>query len=146
LDSQISGTFTAAEIPNLVNADSITELHDLLERDTRKIIITMIHKFKDAYENMNDRNNIIMMVDEAHRTQEGNLGRKMRSALPNAYLFGLTGTPVNRADKNTFWAFGSETDNGGYLSRYTFQDSIRDGATLPLPFEPRLVGVHLNKE
>ncbi len=52
LDSQISGTFAAAEIPNLVNADSISELHDLLERDTRKIIITMIHKFKDAYENI----------------------------------------------------------------------------------------------
>ena len=66
--------------------------------------------------------------------------------MPNAFLFGLTGTPVNRADKNTFWAFGSEADSGGYLSRYTFQDSIRDGATLPLHFEPRLIDVHLNKE
>ena len=146
LDSQISGTFTAAEIPNLVNADSITELHDLLERDTRKIIITMIHKFKDAYENMNERDNIIMMVDEAHRTQEGNLGRKMRSALPNAYLFGLTGTPVNRADKNTFWAFGAVEDEAGYMSRYTFQDSIRDKQTLPLHFEPRLPNVHIDKD
>ncbi len=146
LDSQISGTFTAAEIPNLVNADSISELHDLLERDTRKIIITMIHKFKDAYENMNERDNIIMMVDEAHRTQEGNLGRNMRSALPNAFLFGLTGTPVNRADKNTFWAFGAEEDTAGYMSRYTFQDSIRDKQTLPLHFEPRLPNVHIDKE
>lgn len=146
LDSQISGTFTAAEIPNLVNADSIAELHDLLERDTRKIIITMIHKFKDAYANMNERDNIIMMVDEAHRTQEGNLGRNMRSALPNAFLFGLTGTPVNRADKNTFWAFGAEEDTAGYMSRYTFQDSIRDKQTLPLHFEPRLPNVHIDKE
>jgi type I restriction enzyme, R subunit len=146
LDTQISGTFSSAEVPNLVNADSIRELHDLLERDTRKIIITMVHKFKDAYADMNTRENIILMVDEAHRTQEGDLGRKMRAALPNAFLFGLTGTPVNRADKNTFWAFGAETDEGGYLSRYTFQDSISDQQTLPLHFEPRLPNVHIEKE
>src|SRR5690606_15860364 len=124
----------------------ISELQTLLERDTRKIIVSMIHKFRDAKPNMNSRDNIIVLVDEAHRTQEGDLGRQMRAALPNTFLFGLTGTPVNRADKNTFWAFGSENDKGGYLSRYTFQDSIRDGATLPLHFEPRLVDVHLNKE
>ncbi len=146
LDTQISGTFNAADVPNLVNADSIKDLHDLLEKDTRKIIITMVHKFKDAYPDMNKRDNIIMMVDEAHRTQEGDLGRKMRAALPNAFLFGLTGTPVNKADKNTFWVFGSEDDEGGYLSRYTFQDSIRDQQTLPLHFEPRLPNVHIDKE
>lgn len=56
------------------------------------------------------------MVDEAHRTQEGDLGRKMRQALPNAFLFGLTGTPINRADRNTFWAFGADEDDKGYLS------------------------------
>ncbi|WP_407506319.1 type I restriction endonuclease subunit R [Elizabethkingia miricola] len=146
LDTQISGTFNAADISNVVTTDSISELQTLLERDTRKIIVSMIHKFRDAKPNMNTRDNIIVLVDEAHRTQEGDLGRQMRAALPNAFLFGLTGTPVNRADKNTFWAFGSETDTGGYLSRYTFQDSIRDGATLPLHFEPRLIDVHLNKE
>lgn len=146
LDTQISGTFNAADIANVVTTDSIGKLQMLLERDTRKIIVSMIHKFRDAKPNMNTRENIIVLVDEAHRTQEGDLGRQMRAALPNAFLFGLTGTPVNRADKNTFWAFGSETDTGGYLSRYTFQDSIRDGATLPLHFEPRLVDVHLNKE
>jgi type I restriction enzyme R subunit len=106
----------------------------------------MIHKFRDAKSDMNTRDNIIVLVDEAHRTQEGNLGRQMRAALPNAFLFGLTGTPVNKADKNTFWAFGSEDDKAGYLSRYTFQDSIRDGATLPLHFEPRLLDVHVDKE
>lgn len=146
LDTQISGTLNAADIANVVTTDSISELQTLLERDTRKIIVSMIHKFRDAKPNMNSRDNIIVLVDEAHRTQEGDLGRQMRAALPNAFLFGLTGTPVNRADKNTFWAFGSENDKGGYLSRYTFQDSIRDGATLPLHFEPRLVDVHLNKE
>ena len=146
LDTQITATFNIAEVPNVVTADNIRELHDLLEKDTRKIIITMIHKFKDTYPNMNKRENLIVMVDEAHRTQEGDLGQKMRSALPNAFLFGLTGTPINKADKNTFWAFGADEDKSGYLSRYTFQDSIRDNATLPLHFEPRLPDYHIDKE
>jgi type I restriction enzyme R subunit len=146
LDTQISGIFDAADVSNVESTDSIKELQVMLERDTRKIIISMIHKFRDAKPNMNTRDNIIVLVDEAHRTQEGDLGRQMRAALPNAFLFGLTGTPVNKADKNTFWAFGSEEDAGGYMSRYTFQDSIRDNATLPLHFEPRLVDVHVDKE
>lgn len=146
LDTQISGTFNASDVPNVETTDSIRELQTMLQLDTRKIIISMIHKFRDAPPNMNTRDNIIVLVDEAHRTQEGDLGRQMRAALPNAFLFGLTGTPVNKADKNTFWAFGSEEDEGGYLSRYTFQDSLRDGATLPLHFEPRMVDVHVDKE
>ncbi|WKN33797.1 HsdR family type I site-specific deoxyribonuclease [Porifericola rhodea] len=146
LDTQISGTFSASDVPNVETTESISELQTLLERDTRKIIISMIHKFRDAKPNMNARDNIIVLVDEAHRTQEGDLGRQMRAALPNAFLFGLTGTPVNKADKNTFWAFGSEEDQGGYMSRYTFQDSIRDEATKPLHFEPRLVDIHVDKE
>jgi len=146
LDTQISGTFNAADVPNVESTDNIKELQTLLERDTRKIIISMIHKFRDAKPNMNTRDNIIVLVDEAHRTQEGDLGRQMRAALPNAFLFGLTGTPVNKADKNTFWAFGAEEDQGGYMSRYTFHDSIRDDATLPLHFEPRLVDVHVDNE
>tara|TARA_R110001599_G_scaffold353775_1_gene597168 strand:+ start:4510 stop:7488 length:2979 start_codon:yes stop_codon:yes gene_type:complete len=146
LDTQISGTFNAADIANVESTESIKELQQMLERDTRKIIISMIHKFRDAKPNMNTRDNIIVLVDEAHRTQEGDLGRQMRAALPNAFLFGLTGTPVNKADKNTFWAFGAEEDKNGYMSRYTFHDSIRDEATLPLHFEPRLVDVHVDKE
>lgn len=146
LDTQISGTFNAADVANVESTESIKELQQMLERDTRKIIISMIHKFRDAKPNMNERDNIIVLVDEAHRTQEGDLGRQMRAALPNAFLFGLTGTPVNKADKNTFWAFGAEEDKGGYMSRYTFHDSIRDEATLPLHFEPRLLDVHVDKQ
>jgi type I restriction enzyme, R subunit len=146
LDSQITSSFASADVSNFITTDSIKELNSLLERDTRKIIITMIHKFRDAYPDMNKRENIIVMVDEAHRTQEGNLGRIMRAALPKAFLFGLTGTPINKADKNTFWAFGAVEDEGGYMSRYTFQDSIRDNATLPLHFEPRLPNYHIDKE
>ena len=146
LDTQISGTFYAADMANLVRTDSRKELTELLAKDSRKVIITTIHKFGEAESVLNDRGNIIVMVDEAHRTQEGDLGRKMREALPNAFLFGLTGTPINRADRNTFYAFGAEIDENGYMSRYEFSDSIRDGATKELHFEPRLVDLHIDQE
>jgi type I restriction enzyme R subunit len=146
LDSQISSTFYAADTPNLIKADSRTELQRLLTQDVRKIIITTIFKFGEADGVLNDRSNVIAMVDEAHRTQEGDLGRKMREALPNAFLFGLTGTPINRADRNTFYAFGAEEDTAGYMSRYGFDESIRDGATMPLHFEPRLLDLHIDKD
>jgi type I restriction enzyme R subunit len=146
LDSQISGTFYAADMPNLVRTESRKELEDLLAKDVRKVIITTIHKFAEADGKLNERDNIIVMVDEAHRTQEGDLGRKMREALPNAFLFGLTGTPINRADRNTFYAFGAEEDENGYMSRYGLEDSLRDGATKPLHFEPRLVDLHIDQQ
>lgn len=145
LDSQITGTFTGADIPNLEKADTRDKLQQLLAQDVRKIIITTIFKFGEATGSLNDRSNIIALVDEAHRTQEGDLGRKMREALPNAFLFGLTGTPINRADRNTFYAFGADEDEKGYMSRYGFEESIRDGATLQLHFEPRLIDLHIDK-
>jgi len=146
LDSQIAGTFYANDAQNLVKAESRKDLQDLLDKDVRKIIITTIHKFGEADGVLNDRHNIILMVDEAHRTQEGDLGRQMRAALPNAFLFGLTGTPINRADRNTFYAFGADEDESGYMSRYGFEESIRDGATKELHFEPRLVDLHVDQE
>lgn len=146
LDTQITGTFNASDVPGLVSTDSRAQLQTLLAQGARKIIITTIHKFGEAPGVLDDRHNIIVMVDEAHRTQEGDYGQKMREALPNAFLFGLTGTPINKRDRNTFMWFGSTEDEGGYLSRYTFHDSIRDGATLPLHFEPRLSEIHIDQE
>ena len=89
---------------------------------------------------------MLTYADEAHRTQEGDLGEKMRTALPNAFFFGLTGTSINRVDKNTFRTFGAEEDKSGYMSKYSFSDSIRDGATLPLNFEAVPVELHVDKE
>ena len=146
LDTQIAGTFHAADAPNLEKADSRADLERLLAQDARKIIITTIFKFGEVDGVLNDRHNIIVLVDEAHRSQEGGLGRKMRRALPNAFLFGLTGTPINRADRNTFFAFGAEEDEYGYLSRYGFEESVRDGATKPLHFEPRLPELHIDRD
>lgn len=145
LDTQISGTFLANDVANVVTTDKREELQDLLRKGVRKIIITTIHKFAEAQEALNTDANIIVMVDEAHRTQEGDLGRFMREALPNAFFFGLTGTPINKRDRNTFYAFGADEDENGYLDRYSFEDSIRDEATLPLKFEARLVELHVNQ-
>lgn len=146
LDAQISATFHASDIPNLVKAESRAELETLLKQGTRKIIITTIFKFGEADGLLSADENIVVLVDEAHRTQEGNLGLKMRAALPGAFFFGLTGTPINRRDHNTFAAFGAEEDERGYMSRYGFEESIRDGATLTLHFEPRLVELHIDKQ
>jgi type I restriction enzyme R subunit len=145
LDTQITATFNAADVANMVGVATRKELQDLLAQDVRKVLITTIHKFAEAGGKLNERSNIIVMVDEAHRTQEGDLGRKMREALPNAFLFGLTGTPINRADRNTFWAFGADEDEKGYMSRYSFQDSIRDKATLPLHFEAPEVRLKIDR-
>lgn len=146
LDTQITATFHASDVPNMLAVNDRQQLHDALKQDVRKVLITTIHKFGEAGGLLNDRSNIIVMVDEAHRTQEGGLGRQMRAALPNAFLFGLTGTPINRSDRNTFWAFGAEEDEHGYLSRYSFQDSIRDRATLPLHFEVPEVRLAIDRE
>ena len=145
LDTQITATFNAADVPNMVGVATRQELQTLLAQDVRKVLITTIHKFGEAEGKLNERSNVIVMVDEAHRTQEGDLGRKMRQALPNAFLFGLTGTPINRADRNTYWAFGADEDEKGYMSRYSYQDSIRDKATLPLHFETPEVRLKIDK-
>ena len=146
LDAQIGGTFTASNVPNTIGTDSRVELRQLLQNDTRKVIVTTIHKFGDADGILNNRSNIIVFVDEAHRTQEGELGIRMRQALPNAFLFGLTGTPINKRDKNTFAAFGAVQDEYGYLHKYSFEESVEDGATLPIHFETRSVNLKINRE
>ena len=146
LDTQITATFNAADVQNTVTAQTRGELQEYLTRDSRKVIITTIHKFGEAGGVLNPRDNIVVLVDEAHRTQEGDLGRKMRDALPNAFLFGLTGTPINTRDRNTFYAFGAVEDEGGYMSRYSFEESIRDEATLPLRFETRSVDMRIDRQ
>jgi len=146
LETQITSTFNASDIPNLQSASSKEELIAFFRGDMRKILITTIFKFGEVNGVLNSRDNIILMVDEAHRTQEGYLGEKMRTALPNAFFFGLTGTPINRTDKNTFFTFGATEDKSGYMSRYSFSDSIRDHATLPLHFEAVPVDLHINQE
>ena len=151
LDSQISETFGGADVKNLIKVQSCKKLGEYIEQDSRGILITTIFKFKDVEiddtnkDGLNNRSNVIVLVDEAHRTQEGGLGDKMRWALPNAHFYGLTGTPISGIDRNTFKLFGAEDDPGRYMNRYSYKQSIRDGATNPVKFEPRLAELRVDR-
>lgn len=152
LDSQINETFGGADVKNLIKVQSCRKLGEHIGQDSRGILITTIFKFKDVEiddsnpNGLNNRDNIIVLVDEAHRTQEGSLGDKMRWALPNAHFYGLTGTPISDIDRNTFKLFGAEEDVGRYMNRYSYKQSIRDGATNPVKFEPRLAELRVDRE
>ena len=152
LDSQINATFNDADVKNVTPVRSCKQLSEELEQDSRNILVTTIFKFEDVeidqanMDGLNPRKNIIVMVDEAHRTQEGKLGDKMRWALPNAFFFGLTGTPISTIERNTFRLFGAEQDPGKYMNRYSYRQSIRDKATLPVKFEPRLAELRVDRE
>ena len=152
LDSQINSVFNNAAVKNVTPVKSCNALALELRQDSRQILITTVFKFDevqidaDNADGLNPRNNIIVLVDEAHRTQEGSLGEKMRWALPNAFFFGLTGTPISGLERNTFKLFGAPNDPGRYLNRYSYKQSIRDKATLPVKFEPRLVELRIDRE
>ena len=141
-----------ADVKNLIKVRSCRKLGELIEQNSRGILITTVFKFKDVEmdennkDGLNARDNIIVLVDEAHRTQEGSLGDKMRWALPNAHFYGLTGTPISSLERNTFKLFGAEEDEGRYMNRYSYKQSIRDGATNPVKFEPRLAELRVDRE
>ena len=152
LDSQINSVFNNASTKNVTPVKSCKALAQELKQDSRQILITTVFKFDEVEidehntDGLNPRDNIIVLVDEAHRTQEGSLGEKMRWALPNAFFFGLTGTPISGLERNTFKLFGAPNDPGRYLNRYSYKQSIRDEATLPVKFEPRLVELRIDRE
>lgn len=153
LIEQVQRQFLTAGLPRVSVADSKTDLREVLRGDQRGIVLTTIFRFEREDKNqppqpLNQRDNIIVLVDEAHRTQEGSLAGDMRAALPNARFFGLTGTPVVDTDRNTYTLFGDPADeaNGWVMSRYTVERSIADGATVPIHVETRLVDSHLDKE
>ena len=144
LEDQISGQFFRTNTENCYVTTSRADLLAKLKDGYRGIIVTIMQKFEPGDFQV-DRRNVIVLVDEAHRTQEGDLGTAMRYVLKEASLFGFTGTPIELDDHNTPRAFGRElsTDDTGvtkferYLEpRYSIADSIRDGATLRLLWEP----------
>ncbi|MBV1868836.1 MAG: type I restriction endonuclease subunit R [Marinosulfonomonas sp.] len=137
LDNQIYKTFASVGLANNdkdpCRAASAKNTRELLGQQ-KKVVFAMIQKFTDAEAEggvYSERNNVIVMTDEAHRTQYGTLALNMRKGLPNASFIGFTGTPLFANDEITKQVFGA------YLSTYDFQDAIQDGATLPLFYDAR---------
>ncbi len=143
LQDQMIGELFKTNSENFQVAMSIRDLRYLIgEGDGyRGIIVTIVNKFDGMQKELSKRSNIIMLVDEAHRTQYGDLGIFMRSAMPNASLFGLTGTPLELNDRNTPRAFGKQLGDDQYeryMDHYSIADSIKDGATKPIHYEVRM--------
>ncbi|MCU1585465.1 MAG: restriction enzyme type helicase subunit and related helicase [Microbacteriaceae bacterium] len=136
--------FHAAGMPRLTEATSAEHLRQLLRSDERGIIFSTVHKFAGAG-HLNDRENIIVLVDEAHRTQEGTLGQQMRAAMPNASFFAFTGTPIADLTRNTFTLFGDDRDPGYALNTYDSDRSIADGTTVPMRVSARMVNFHIDQ-
>jgi type I restriction enzyme R subunit len=147
LDDQIAGTFSACgalvKVREEVQAGSRDHLKDLL-RGNERYIFTLIQKFGTArgevFPVLSTRSDIIVITDEAHRSQYDILAANMRAALPNAAFIGFTGTPLIAGEERTREVFGD------YVSIYDFAQSIADGATVPLYYESRLPELHLTNE
>lgn len=147
---QTSGVFTSAMGDAYFHQPATSaELRALLANDVRGVISTTVHKFADASKNLSTRDNIIVMVDEAHRTQstkDGSLAQQMRAALPNAKFFGMTGTPIRNLTTDTFALFGEETDPDRVLHRYSVSRSLLDGATVPVMLDPHPVSFEIDDQ
>ncbi|MBG6226497.1 type I restriction enzyme R subunit [Arthrobacter sp. CAN_A2] len=144
LVAQSGDQFRNTKDGGVATPETARELREMLLADQRGVIASTIHKFKDAGV-LSLRENIVVLVDEAHRSQEGDLGLKMRQALPNARFFGFTGTPISDGDRNTFTLYGDPKDPGHTLSVYDSDRSIADGTTVPMHVDPRMVTVHIDK-
>lgn len=162
LDDQLFGTFSFCR--DLIRqkpqqADSRAELKELLDRSAGGVIFTTVQKFtppvgEEEYPRLTDRRNVIVMADEAHRSQygfaakmDGKSGLRrygyahyIRQALPNASFIGFTGTPIESSDKSTPAIFGD------YIDIYDISRAVEDGATVPIYYESRLARIELDED
>jgi len=152
LDEQLNYFFEVAGFPYprpktaIMEAESILDLREKLAIPAGKIIFTTIQKFqvtqeeKDGmakYPMISDRRNIIIIADEAHRSQYKKMAQNLQRAIPNALKIGFTGTPIEKEDKSTTHVFGE------IISAYKVSDAVRDGATVEISCQSRLVELHL---
>ena len=145
LDDQLFGTFAMGRAllrQEPVQAGSRGHLKELLDRASGGVVFTTIHKFTEDHGTISERANVVVMADEAHRSQYGFVegGAKwMREALPNATFIGFTGTPIDRDDKSTPRVFGE------YADVYDIRRAVEDGATVPIYYEPRVVKLTIDQ-
>jgi len=144
LDTQLSNTFRDAQGETVLNAESVASLKDLLQKDSSDLVTAMVQKFQDAeaeggFADLNPSDRIIVLADEAHRTQFGNLAMTIDAALPNAPKIGFTGTPLLKTQKMS-QAFG------GYIDQYKINQAVEDGATVRLLYEGRKANVDVAGE
>ena len=150
LDDQLFGTFSRCQEllrQPPVQAESRADLRDKLSVNAGGVVFTTIQKFfpeekGDTHPTLSDRRNIVVIADEAHRSQYDFIdgyARHMRDALPNASFVGFTGTPIELQDANTRAVFGD------YISIYDIQRSVEDGATVPIYYESRLAKLALEE-
>ena len=145
LDGQIYKNFASAGVvtEGRAQAESSRHLRQLLTEDHR-YVFTLIHKFRtepgETHPVLSERDDIIIITDEAHRTQYDTLALNMRTALPNAAFLAFTGTPLIVGEEKTRQVFGD------YISIYDFQQSVADGATVPLYYENRIPELQLINE
>lgn len=136
LDRQISATFQACGLPNPKPMRSIAELRRTIHGGVQGLtVLSTIHKLEGSRRPVANSGDWIVLVDEAHRTQERDLGAFLRATFPEARLFGFTGTPVKKRDLDTFQNFSPPGE--GYLDRYSIDDAVADGATVPIRYTSR---------
>lgn len=156
LDEQLFSTFANCKSllrQTPVQAQSREDLKRILSVIGGGIVFTTIQKFSDETGEISTRDNIVVIADEAHRSQYGFMGRidkdgdvkygnakYLRDALPNASFIGFTGTPIEKEDKSTPAVFGE------YIDIYDIAQAVKDGATVPISYESRLVKIKLNRE
>lgn len=165
LQEQLYQEFTALDMPKPETVDSIHALRQVLKHDEgrgrRGVMITLIHKFRPEElsqlqkelkelsikkETIMTRKNVIVFIDEGHRTQYGMLAGQMRHILKNASFYAFTGTPISKGRRDTYYEFSYRPEES-YLDKYFITDSIEDGFTLKIAYQPRLEKeVHLNRE
>lgn len=151
LDDQLFGTFARCHQllrQKPVQAQDRKHLRELLQVASGGVIFSTIHKFfpegeETHFPKLSDRSNIIVIADEAHRSQYGfidGFARHLRDAIPHASFIGFTGTPIELADRNTKAVFGD------YISIYDIQQAVDDGATVPIYYESRLAKIEMDEE
>jgi type I restriction enzyme R subunit len=138
LDNQFYKTFLRTGYQALAKqAGTIRDLEEKLRTAGSELIFTTIQKFGENFGVLSEKENIVVIADEAHRSEYAELAARARKAMPNASFMGITATPIDAENRSTRLVFGD------YIDKYPMSRSVEDGATVPIYYESRLVPLHL---